>query len=114
MKEYGRFTAQKVGFSYRLSELLVAKVQALKSETWYPIGVRTLQQVVELVAYGLEDGPDGPAEAKVSKFLLARSPNDYAVIADRGTTLCNRPDARVSRSGCALVFYEVLVAGSEA
>jgi hypothetical protein len=70
--------------------------------------------VVELVAYGLEDGPDSPADAKVIKFPSARSSNDCAVTADGRTTLCNHPDARVSTSGSASVFYEVLVAGPEA
>jgi len=49
-------------------------------------------------------GLDGPADAEVSKFLSARSPNDYAVTAD----------SRVSRSGRASKFYEVPVADPNA
>jgi hypothetical protein len=59
-------------------------------------------------------GLDGPADAEVSKFLSARSPNDYAVTADRGTALCNCQDSRVSRSGRASKFYEVPVADPNA
>jgi hypothetical protein len=58
-------------------------------------------------------GPDGPADTEVSKFWSARSPNDYAVTTNGGTTLCNHPDARVSRSRRASVFYEVSVASPD-
>jgi hypothetical protein len=69
-----------------------------------------LQQTVESVAHG----PDGPADAEVSKLSSSRSPNDYAVTADKGTSLYNRPDARVSMSRRASEFYEVSVAGLDA
>jgi hypothetical protein len=58
-----------------------------------------------------ESCSEGPADTEVNKFPSARSLNDYVVTANGGTTLCNRSDARVSRSGCASKFYEVSVAG---
>jgi hypothetical protein len=67
--------------------------------------VGTLQQIVKSVTQGSEAVWTGPANAEVNKFPSARSPN---------TTLCNRPDARVSRSGRASEFYEVLVASLDA
>jgi hypothetical protein len=74
-----------------------------------------LQQTVEsVVAHGPKDGPDDPSDAEVRKFPLVRSPNVYVVTVDGRPILCNRPDARVSRSECALVFYEVLVASPNA
>jgi hypothetical protein len=57
-----------------------------------------LQQKVKSVAQGLEAARTGPTDAEVSKFPSARSPNNYAMTADEGTTFYNRPDARVSRS----------------
>jgi hypothetical protein len=48
------------------------------------------------------------------KSISFRKTNVYAVTADEETTLCNRPDVKVSRSGRASVFYEVSVAGSDA
>jgi hypothetical protein len=69
---------------------------------------------VKSVAQGLEAVQTGPVDAKASKFPSVRSPNDYAVKANGGTTLCNHLVARVSRSGSASEFYEVLVAGLDA
>jgi hypothetical protein len=106
MKESWRFTAQKVGFPYTSSGRPIAKVRTPKLETQCLIRVRTLQQMMESVAHGPKDGPNGPSNTEVCKFLLAKSPNVYAVTADGGTTLCNRSDARVSRSGRAPVFYK--------
>jgi hypothetical protein len=56
----------------------------------------------------------GPTDAEVSKFPLARSLKDYAVTTNGGTSLCNNPNARVSRSGLASEFYEVSVVGPDA
>jgi len=74
-------------------------VRTPKSETQCPIRVRTLQQTVESVAHGPEDGSNGPVDAEVNKFPSARSPNDYAETTNEGTILCNCSDTRVSRSG---------------
>jgi hypothetical protein len=59
-------------------------------------------------------GPDSPADAEVNKFPSARSLNNYVVTVDEGTTLCNHPDARVSRSGRVSEFYEASIAGLDA
>ncbi len=70
-----------------------------------------LQQTVEsIVAHGPKDGPDDPSDAEVRKFPLVRSPNVYVVTVDGRPILCNRPDARVSRSEHASEFYEVSIA----
>jgi hypothetical protein len=57
---------------------------------------------------------DGPVEAEVNKSPFAQGLEEYAVTADGGTTLCNRSNTRVSRSGHFSEFYEVLVAGLDA
>lgn len=57
--------------------------------------------MVKSVAQGPKAVRIGPADVEVSKFPLARSPNYYAMIGDRGATLCNRSDTRVSKSGRA-------------
>jgi hypothetical protein len=76
--------------------------------------VRTLQQTVRSVAQGPKAVRTGLADAEVSKFPSTRSPKDYAVIADEGTTLCNCQGTKVFRSRRASEFYEVLVAGPDA
>jgi hypothetical protein len=69
---------------------------------------------VESVAHGPYDGPDSPIDDEVNNFPSARSPNDYAVTADGGTTLCNRSDARAFKFGRASVFHGVSVIGQDA
>jgi hypothetical protein len=59
-------------------------------------------------------GSDSPADIEVNKFPSARSPNDYVVIVDEETTLCNHSDARVSRSGRVSEFNEASIAGLNA
>jgi hypothetical protein len=58
----------------------------LSSETQSPLKVRTLQQTVKSVAQGLEAVRTGSTDAEVSKFPLAKSLNNYAVIVDGRTT----------------------------
>jgi hypothetical protein len=70
--------------------------------------------MVKSVDQGPEDVRTSPVDTKVSKFPSARSLNDNAVTTDRGNTLCNCSDARVSRSRFTLEFYEVYVAGPDA
>lgn len=69
---------------------------------------------MESVAHGPYDGPDSLIDAEVNNFPSARSPNDYAVTADGGTTLCNHSDAWAFKFGRASIFYGVSVVGQDA
>jgi hypothetical protein len=93
MKYSGDFIAQQVSFPYSSFGHPDARVWALNTESKSPMKVRTVQQMMKSENKSPKGVPTAHQTRAIKSKSLHEGPNANMLIADAGSTLCNRPDA---------------------